>query len=356
MFILGAGASAEAHAPMMSDFLDRADELRKRGAGSEFELVFRAIAALQAVHSKAQLNLDNLESVFGAFEMAQLAGRLPGLSGEELENLIKAFRAVIVQTLESSIQMQYSSDRVTGSPSHLALAKLIGKLDRRRPKRRSSVITFNYDLLLDYAFHFTGYDPRYFVNDESGRQGPALLKLHGSLNWTRCSKCRGVVPWRLNDYFAGRHFNLIDQSEPEGTIRFAISSHLASSGLTHCESDVDGEAAIVPPTWSKGPYHSSLARVWRQAALELSEAENIFVCGYSLTETDSFFRYLFALGSVGSTRIKRFWVLDPDGRGIVEQRFRALLGPGAENRFRLVRTTFAKLPGLVANELVDDQT
>ena len=110
---------------------------------------------------------------------------------------------------------------------------------------------------------------------------------------------------------------------------------------------------IVPPTWSKGEYHSQLTKVWSRAAAELSDAENIFVSGYSLTETDSFFRYLFALGSVGSARIKRFWVFDTDqGGGKVEQRFRTLRGPGiAENRFLYEQRQFSILPKRVKEEL-----
>jgi hypothetical protein len=38
--------------------------------------------------------------------------------------------------------------------------------------------------------------------------------------------------------------------------------------------------------------------VWRTAAQHLSEAEHIFIIGYSLPETDQFFRYLYGLGTV----------------------------------------------------------
>ena len=54
---------------------------------------------------------------------------------------------------------------------------------------------------------------------------------------------------------------------------------------------------IVPPTWNKTEYHSNLSHVWHEAAVELGSARNIYVFGYSLPETDSFFRYLFALGT-----------------------------------------------------------
>jgi len=69
------------------------------------------------------------------------------------------------------------------------------------------------------------------------------------------------------------------------------------------------------------------------AAVVLSQSENIFVIGYSLPSTDSFFRYLYALGSQSKTLIQRFWVFDPDKHGKVEARFREMIGQGIEGKF-----------------------
>ena len=71
----------------------------------------------------------------------------------------------------------------------------------------------------------------------------------------------------------------------------------------------------------KTEYHNSLSIVWKKAAQLLSEAENIFVIGYSLPESDSFFRYLYGLGTVGDFMLKRFWIFDPDQSGAVKSRF-----------------------------------
>jgi hypothetical protein len=91
---------------------------------------------------------------------------------------------------------------------------------------------------------------------------------------------------------------------------------------------------LVPPSWNKLDYGRHLAPIWKRAAEELSNAENIFVIGYSLPETDAFFRHLYALGSLGDRLIKRFWVFDLDRSGSVESRFRAVLGKAALSRFK----------------------
>jgi len=103
VFVLGAGASREGGAPLMNDFLDVAEELlhqkRVGNAAEHFELVLRARDSLQAVHSKAILNVRNLESVFGAFEMAELEsdaerrqqreGRIEQRVGDDVEAPMK---------------------------------------------------------------------------------------------------------------------------------------------------------------------------------------------------------------------------------------------------------------------------
>jgi hypothetical protein len=71
VFIMGAGASKAAGAPLMNDFLDVADALRKKARDADFDLVFRGRDALQLVLPKATMDLLNLESVFAAFEMAK---------------------------------------------------------------------------------------------------------------------------------------------------------------------------------------------------------------------------------------------------------------------------------------------
>src|SRR5271154_3289597 len=87
VFIIGAGVSKGAGAPLMNDFLDVAYRLGKTDASgnADFDLVFRGRDALQSVFSKSTMDLLNLESVFVAFEMAKLLRRLGTLSVEEVE-------------------------------------------------------------------------------------------------------------------------------------------------------------------------------------------------------------------------------------------------------------------------------
>lgn len=134
-----------------------------------------------------------------------------------------------------------------------------------------------------------------------------------------------------------------------GQSRLELASRLGSAGLIHCDRPVDPTPVIVPPTWNKTDYAPTLVGVWQEAARQLSDAENIFVSGYSLPETDSFFKYLFGLGAVGSSLIQRFWVFDPDSA--VEERFRKLLGAASYSKFKRWPELFALMPNRLAGEL-----
>jgi hypothetical protein len=119
-----------------------------------------------------------------------------------------------------------------------------------------------------------------------------------------------------------------------------ISQNLAALAKSKGIETAGGEVlpVIVPPSWNKADSHKSVAQVWKRAAIELSEAEYIYVVGYSLPETDSFFRQLFALGTVGDNLLRGFDVYNPDLSR--EDSFRKILGPGARSRFKFKPVDF----------------
>jgi hypothetical protein len=101
----------------------------------------------------------------------------------------------------------------------------------------------------------------------------------------------------------------------------------------HCPGDVlSPTAAIVPPSWNKTQYARTFSSVWARAAKELSEAREIIVAGYSMPESDSFFRDLLALSVAGPTRIRELHVVNP--MQDIGERIMKLLGPELRNRFR----------------------
>jgi len=355
VFILGAGASKEAGAPLMNDFLDKARELHRRGESDEFkddfDRILQAISSLQSVHSKSQLDIDNIESVFAAFEMGRLINRLPGMSNGDRESLLVSMKRVIYKTLEKAINFKGRKGETVPVPpdSYHSFAKLLDNLNSESRQSRCSIITFNYDLALDYALHFTRQPVDYCMAQVNERKKYIpLMKLHGSLNWAECQQCEEIIPWDFDNIFKKLRFHPF--KKPSDSVHLEIPSKLSSCGIEHCGQYVQSEPFIVPPTWNKTMHHQRLSRVWSRAASELSNAENIFVIGYSLPESDYFFRELYALGSVGSTIITRFWVFDPN-RG-VHDTFEGLIGSAVRRRFRFEQAKFNDAVRILSAEFI----
>jgi hypothetical protein len=353
VFLLGAGASRAAGGPLMSDFLDRAQDLLRfqtpgiTKAQKEFDDVFKAIAELQGVHSKAYLDLNNIEIVFGAIEMGLLLKQL----GDRDEDSIKALRdsliTLIYKTLEFSIQFPAPNGLLNPPKPYDGFMSTLKRIKEDHPSPDPHCfcfITFNYDLCLDYTLYRYYSSFNYCLNPDQYSTDIPLLKLHGSINWGLSADDR-IVPFKINDF----HFPF--SKGGDGYMNCDLGSRLHEMAVDG--KPLKGPPVIVPPTWNKNSYHGQLSNVWSRAAQELSTAENIFIIGYSLPETDSFFRYLYALGSESPTRIRNFIVINKDDSGQVEGRFRQLIGRGIETRFHYIGKTFEESIGQIKDILMN---
>lgn len=353
VFIFGAGASRHAGGPLMSDFFDKAERLLRHNkvsdAKTEFENVFKAISELQPMHAKSYFDLDNLEMVFGAIEMGQLIHKFAGRSPEEIAKLRDAMVTLIVKTLEQSILFPMLKGQVHAPKPYQQFSEMLAQVASKTHINDFSFITFNYDVALDYALYYNQIPTDYYLAGAIAPNSPAvpLLKLHGSINWGYCPTCDEIVPYKVDTV----RWNLFREDMPSHVL-FDLGSKITTQIHNRCSHQLSGPPIIVPPTWDKTTHHAKLDHVWRRAARELEGAENIFVIGYSLPDSDLFFRYLFSLGSEGETRIKRFWVLDPD-RNAVEPRFKRLIGRGLENRFQFHELRFEDSIQTIRNALED---
>jgi len=304
------------------------------------------MSELQGIFAKARLDIDNIEVLFGAIEMALLTGKLSSRNRKSIRHLRNSIVSLIVRTLERSIEFPVRDRRVYPPVPYDEFVRIL--VEARQTARQQhdphsyTFLTFNYDLALDYALHFKRIPYDYCLTDEQSSDTSPYLKLHGSINWGICPKCRQIVPFNLDEV----RFNLFPETPH---VYFDLGSQIASR--QHCNMPLDAVPVLVPPTWNKTDYHNKLDKVWKKASAELATAENIFVVGYSLPESDLFFRYLYALGSESHTLIRRFWVFDPDQDHSVEQRFHRLIGAHIENRFRFIHDTFRESLWIIEDAL-----
>jgi len=57
---------------------------------------------------------------------------------------------------------------------------------------RDVIVTFNYDILLEVLLTSLGFGYGYGIDEKKNEREQLILKLHGSLNWGKCSKCGPV--------------------------------------------------------------------------------------------------------------------------------------------------------------------
>jgi len=353
VFILGAGASKHAGAPLMNQFLEKAWDLLetdKLAAADrcDFALVRKGVNALQIAHSKGDLDIWNLEAVFDAFEMAVLLGHLGDMPKEDIERLPEAMRQVILTTLQEQIRLPIEAG---GGSRTLAATKPYARfVDAAASVEKTTgaypaVITFNYDICLEWALYRRGIPWSDCVRAPGSGASLRLLKLHGSLNWAFCSSCRQVAESRdWGSIVEGAH-DTAARAQDDGlqVTRLEVVSGAPTAPRCGCESSKRA-VMVVPPTINKGQHHDMLSKVWAAAAAELRTAEDIFMCGYSLPEADMFFRYLYAVGTIGEASLRRVWVFNPDAG--VKPRFSALLGKqvlSQRHRFLLFPVEFEKI-------------
>jgi len=313
VFIVGAGFSAEAGAPVVSNFFERAMELYKNpqsalttGERDIFGDIFEYRAELRIAESQVRIDPENIEDLFGLVEMASQLGE-PNAETRR-RNLIYVILRTIELTAVTPPKDNY--DVVTGTEFRTQIVRPKGNMYdlfvsvvARRwdplPATRIAqdvIISLNYDLLLEKAIEESPKDerlavgrtvkpwslaPLYDLPSELSAE-PAefeknavcrirLLKLHGSANWALCQRCKKIKV--LNS----------------GSTSVTQKSLQCSCG------ELMDTRLIVPPAWNKEEYLPLLRSVWKSASDALAEAQRIWIIGYSLPAADKFFQYLLAL-------------------------------------------------------------
>lgn len=371
VFIFGAGASKNSGAPLMTNFLDKAEYLY-RGlmvnqnyvspiqAKDHYQLVFEALDSMQSLHSKSNIDLDNIEDVFGAFDIACMIGKLASFPTQKIKSLSMATSVLIAHTLENSCEFKRGHDGFMPQGDYRDFMKRlatdsVSEKDKTPLFQNNIFITFNYDVCLDAAINYRGFKIDYGLGEFTEPQAVKLFKLNGSINWAECLEpnCGQMFAIDLHDYVLKLLKARLREVNPPITDHLFFTSQYHDYKIKYksCNCSNAGRKyrpVIVPPTWNKTNSHQNVRNVWKHAAEALGEAEYIYVIGYSLPETDVFFRLLYALGSESSTRLKKFLVVNPDEAA--RTRFDKIVSQGRIHRYEFRNITFERaIPGLFSN-------
>ncbi len=211
-----------------------------------------------------------------AFSLLYLAGDFPEIYRRNRGRRPAPGRR---QEIEDFLRLAFGILAFLDNPATITTGydRLVTKLEKG-----DTIITLNYDTLLDSALWRQGWDPKRGYSLAGGhgkvrwsvKTGPArtdlsairLLKLHGSVNW-----------------FVRGNFSRLDAAFTKKPVRVSpprtneISGHIRQ---------------IVPPIYGKTFKHDHWRRLWDLAYGALREAEVLVVIGCSLIDTDFHLRAL----------------------------------------------------------------
>lgn len=194
-----------------------------------------------------------------------------------------------------------------------------------------TVITLNYDTLIDRELLLRGWNPTcgYGANlshtlkgyrkkrftEEQPLKNVKLLKLHGSFNWfTRKNKTDAL--------------DMIFKKKP--SLVFSPDSVRWNEKKRYVRQ-------IIPPVYGKFFSHDFWRDLWTWAFQEVVTSKRLIVIGCSLIETDFHLRAFLGRVKVTkkqkSTPFKEVIIVDPNKEGLPQKRFEAILR-GCKKRFR----------------------
>lgn len=327
VYILGAGFSRPAGLPLVSDFMfqmrDALEWHADKGNRQAVEAISKVLQfRLNATSSayRVRVDLENIEDLFS-------------LAAASAENLDEAMKVAIASTIgwatckshacttgfrakEGSSpsfpgQWQLSDplNRAWKVPMYDFIAKtLLDRWGETSPSTKSTILSFNYDVLLEAALARTdipfSYGVKSLDNSGSSSSGNAeshlLLKLHGSVNW--------AVPKH-------KRTEISSFSDPD---------ELIADGLV---------PALLPPTWRKDSL-TAFSAIWNQALDAISNATRIVVIGFSIPPTDFHFRYLLAAGLRSNISLREIVFVDPSS-SLLKERSNSIFANQEINAARL---------------------
>lgn len=333
--MLGAGASREHGAPLTNEILEWALTKADRTDTARLDVVrdfLRDVFAFDARDPNVAWEAcPALPETLSMVDMALDRGETlaENYNTKKLRSVRENLEYAIFKALDFALSRRNPDRKSTD-----ATARLVQHLD----PQDSTVISFNYDILIDLqlakgADQSDGYSlddfeeiqelpVDYGVEFQNMRPPDGdqfrLLKLHGSFNWF----------WDPNNG------DLI-----YGGLTKAISRLFSPHGLDDIyQHATDWQAILVTPTHLKDLRNYHLAQLWRKAEQHLREAEEVTFIGYSMPGDDIHIKYLFkrAFGTRAANlaRCPEIVVVDwvpPEQRGdvgksVVQENYERLFG------------------------------
>lgn len=300
VYLLGAGASighSKSRYPNIMNFFIKAKEF-EFFKGQFFDKLLEYVFDTYGIEPRWKKALINIEELLTLIIIDEEYNR--DIWNENLSKLAIRFIQNCINHLDQSLDLEKSE--------YDFFSEII------RPK--DTIITFNWDLLLDNVFgrkshliindnweknqygnfilHLSGLgestythvsiEKPYAINTFNGDIG-YYIKLHGSIDWKVCinESCRAY----------GRIFPLLDYQN--------------LSNCAECHEHVDD--LLIPPVLNKQyRKYPSIRKLWATALHEIAFADKLVIWGYSLPPTDFYTNWLLR----HTDQLKEVIIINPE--------------------------------------------
>ncbi|KGA31451.1 hypothetical protein KU74_21010 [Pectobacterium brasiliense] len=307
VFILGAGFSKEAGAPMQSEIMSEIFKIRKDTPNifidKEFTL-FENLLTQHLYYKTEQFHSIQIEDIFTPLDRC-LADNIQfrGLSIEKMIKTRNAIFNIIGLAIKEILKRKASDKSYIDNFARYLVKRCSNRINGNyRNNDPVSVISTNWDILLDNSIHnfiqqefkekavvdYCCYISSLEEKDNTVKPGleilgaggfnVKLLKIHGSLNWLQCSRCMRLYVGfnQKNGILRGRTCRHCDKNHDEKPSENKLISNL------------------IMPTFLKDLSNPQYKIIWQNAGVELSEADRLIFIGYSLPSADFEMRQLLS--------------------------------------------------------------
>jgi hypothetical protein len=355
VYVLGSGFSRDynpSHFPLMSDFLN----LAKINRYYQPEDTHSALKGF--IKRYFGENNENIESILTFLNARSLDD--PFIKYENRSVLYDQLLEIILDTF----------DVAHFHPINDETKNIYSAFGDKLAANESVVISFNYDLLLEYLLfdkgHWRGFDgygakippideatslpiakgePSYLNPETDQKSKVLILKPHGSVNWgvpTRdCDFVKEIYQSDQTYYYSQTSLEQVPYSLRPRGIKDLAEKSLNFPITTYYRP------VIIPPILDKSNWFekTSIRLIWHMAKESIREADCLIVIGYSMPVTDYSTEFLMRqanawssmdtfmglmLGKLSSERKpKRVIVVDPCAEGL-RHRYQSIFGPDVE--------------------------
>lgn len=269
VWILGAGFSRHAGGPLLNDLFSETAEYYFEDARPTHQAALKKIGRL---FRQKLLKPDTQETSWFWAHAEEFLEKIDQLAAMgEPKALVEMFVDHCCDDfLKTSEQLRYYARSRICKEVDDYIHRIPAESERLQPyihwikklSKEDVIVTFNYDTLIEAVAKITNIEltlikPNSNWESFSSRSSPALIKLHGSVDWSTDVK--------------GNFFDRISFDQPPSPDEDTLSIF----------------PMIAAPGASKGRFVKQLNSFWDMAKVAICKAESIHIVGYRFPESDS---------------------------------------------------------------------